>query len=180
MRRRASAAAAVALLLAFAPACGDDDGGSTDTTPYVELDGSPRHPDEEGVLLEVADDFATLTLDGDRTYDVAEDLQCFTTQDGATVPLLQRVGEYVQVGIEDDTVVWVASIADVVDGPESDVVYYVGEVVDLVDGALIFEDGTVLRVSAALDLPQPPDERARITATIDPNEHVVIAVEPAA
>jgi hypothetical protein len=180
MRPRASAAL-VALLLVLAPAaCGDDDGGSSDSTPYIELDGSPRHPDEEGVLVEVADDFSTLTLDGDRTYDVAEDLQCFATQDGATVPLLQRVGEYVQVGIEDDTVVWVASIADVVDGPESDVVYYVGDVVDLVDGALIFDDGTVLQVSAALDLPAPPDDRARITATIDPNQRVVTAVEPAA
>jgi hypothetical protein len=85
----------------------------------------------------------------------------------------------VHVGIEDGTVVWLASIADVVERAEGRVVYYVGDVVDLEDGALRFEDGTVLRVAPGYELPPPPDDGARITATIDPEQHAVVEVEPA-
>lgn len=176
MRRARSALLALLVLTA---ACGDDGGDAVDSTPYVELDGSPRPPDEVGVLVEVADDFSALTLDGGRTYEVADDLQCFATQDGSTVPLRQRVGEFVHLGIEGDTVVWLASIADVIDGPDADVVYYVGDVVDLVDGALVFDDGTVLRVADGYGLPDPPEDGARIRVTIDPEQRAVVAVEPA-
>jgi hypothetical protein len=93
------------------------------------------------------------------------------------VPLLQRVGEYVHVGLEGDTAVWVASIADVVDGPDDDVVYYVGVAIDVVDGSLVFEDGTVLKVSSSLDLPVPPAGGVRLAVTIDTDERVVVAVE---
>jgi hypothetical protein len=159
--------------------CGGDD-APADPTPYVELDGSPRHPDDAGVVTKVASDFSTITLDDERTYAVAKDLQCFATQDGTTLPLRQRVGGYVHVGLEGKTVVWVASISSVVDAPPAKpVVYYVGDVVDLVHDELIFRDGTVLAVAPSLDLPKPPKDAPRVTVTIDPETHLVIELRPA-
>jgi hypothetical protein len=175
--RRSAAGALLSLLLVVAPACGDGEADVADSTPYVELDGSPRHPDAEGILVAVDADFVDLTLDGDRTYKVAEDLQCFSTQDGATVPLLQRVGEYVHVGIEGDTVVWVASIADIVDLPDRDLVHYVGTAVDLIDGALVFADGTVLETDPKLDLPPPPKEGVRLSVTIDAAQRRIVEIK---
>jgi hypothetical protein len=164
--------------LAIAPllsACGGDDDGGDHV--YVQLDGSPRHPDAEGVVEKVAADFSTITLDGKRTYELARDLQCFATQNGATVPVRGTVGGYVQVGLRGDTVVWLASIADVVRVPNAEpVVYYVGEAIDLTDGALVFRDGTTIRLGPSLHIPAPPKQGAKVTVTIDPATHMAVDV----
>jgi hypothetical protein len=158
-------------------ACGGSSSTSTSTTKYVPLDGSARHPDAEGVLTEVAKDFSSLELDGHR-YSVAKDLQCFATQDGSTLPLLQRVGSYVQVGLHGSTVVWLANIANVVrrDG-QPDVVYYSGTVIRVTGASMVFKDGTVLRVVSSLHLPAPPKQGALVTVTIDPKQRAVVKVE---
>ena len=166
---------AVTLAL-LAAACGGDDDGGANGQKYVALDGSPRSADTEGVLTEVAADFSSLRLDG-KTYDVAKDLQCFATQDGSTLPLRQRVGSYVQVGLRGKKVVWLASIANVVRRPGDDpVVYYAGEAVALRGGELVFRDGTVLRVAPTLKLAAPPKRGVPVSATIDATRHVVIDV----
>jgi hypothetical protein len=169
---RSAAAAALALSLALVVgACGGGSPGRA--TEHVPLDGSPRRPDAEGVVTNVASDFSTLELDGHR-YTVAKDLQCFATQDGSTLPLLQRVGSYVQVGLQGSTVVWLANIANVVRrAGRPDVVYYSGTVFHVAVGTMIFRDGTVLRVAPSLHLPPPPPKGALVTVTIDPERHVV-------
>ena len=176
MRRRA----ALALLLTIslvAAACSGGSSKSASPTKYVPLDGSARHPDAQGVVTKVAKDFSTLELDGHR-YAVAKDLQCFATQDGSTLPLLQRVGSYVQVGLKGSKVVWLANIANVVRRPgQADVVYYSGTVIRVAGGTMIFRDGTVLPVVAALHLPTPPAKGALVTVTIDPRKREVVKVE---
>lgn len=176
MRSVLRIALALALAAPLLAGCGGDDAGSAHA--YVALDGSPRRPDAQGVVTKVAADFSTLELDG-TTYDVAKDLQCFSTQDGSTLPLRQRVGSYVHVGLRGKKVVWLASIANVVRAPGRDpVVYYVGEAIDLVRGSLVFRDGTVLDVAPSVDIAAPPKGGAVITVSIDPAKHAVVAVEP--
>jgi hypothetical protein len=172
--------AALALLLALVlvgGACGGDSSKSVGATKYVPLDGSARHPDAQGVVTKVAKDFSTLELDGHR-YAVAKDLQCFATQNGATLPLLQRVGSYVQVGLQGSKVVWLANIANVVRrAGQADVVYFSGTVIRLAGGSMIFRDGTVLPLTTSLHLPTPPAKGALVTVTIDPTQHEVVKVE---
>lgn len=176
MRRTAALALLLSLAL-VAGACGGGGTKSASTTKYVPLDGSARHPDEQGIVTKVAKDFSSLEVDGHR-YAVAKDLQCFATQDGSTLPLLQRVGSYVQVGLRGSKVVWLANIANVVRrAGQPDVVYYSGTVIRVANGTMVFRDGTVLRAIATLRLPPPPAKGALVTVTIDPKLHAVIKVE---
>jgi hypothetical protein len=64
----------------------------------------------------------------------------------AAISVLQRKGEYVQVGVDDGTIVWVAAIGAVVplDRPT---VFYQGTVERVTRGRVIFHDGTALRVA---------------------------------
>jgi hypothetical protein len=165
-------------LLAVLGACSNDDAAK----PAVTLDGSPRVPDVEGVVEKVADDFSSLTLDGDRTYVVSKTKgpQSFSTVDGATQPLRRWVGQYVQLGLGDDdkTVEWVAGIAAVVptaDGKKA--VYYSGELRQATGKRLEFADGTVLRL---VDGAEPPAkaEGKQVLATIDPDARVVVSLVP--
>src|SRR5688500_1864220 len=59
------------------------------------LDGRPRVPDVEGVVEQIS--LEKVTLDGGRSYGVRKDLQSFSTYDLAAVPMLQRLGQYVQL-----------------------------------------------------------------------------------
>ena len=175
--RRPAALALLLVLVLVGGSCGGDSSKSASTTKYVPLDGSARHPDAQGVVTKVAKDFSTLELDGHR-YSVAKDVQCFATQDGATLPLLQRVGSYVQVGLKGSKVVWLANIANVVRrAGQTDVVYYSGTVIDVADGSMIFRDGTVLPIVSSLHLPRPPKKGALVTVTIDPKRHAAVKVE---
>lgn len=124
-------------------ACGGGDGQG------VRLDGSPRYPDDEGVLTDL--DEHELSLDGERTYRVSPRLVAFSTFTQITEPPGLRRGQYVQVGLEDDRVVWMAGVAAVIELDGARSVFYEGEVAEVDERKrLVFRDGTVLRLSDEL------------------------------
>ena len=176
-RRRAVALLlAVLALVAFAGCGGDDE----DAPAGIALDGTPRVPDAEGVLVEIAEDFSTLTLDGDRTYEIPEDVQSFSTVDGSTQPLRRRLDQYVQLGLEGKTVRWVAGIAAVAEGPDgNDRVFYTGELRKVSGSRLEFADGTVFRLAdGASSTSLEEAEGSQVLVTIDPAQRAVVAVDP--
>ena len=162
MRRRL-AAVAVAVLIGGLGGCskGGDD--------RVVLDGSPRHPDVEGVVDAVTVD--QITLDGGREYKVSPELQSFSTYDLAASPLLSRKGQYVQLGLSGKTAQWMAGIGVVVRAPGADpVVFYNGELVETDGDEVVFRDGTVLSLAKGV---KPPVETGALRAEINPVTHKV-------
>ena len=146
------------------------------------LDGSPRLPDTEGVVEEIS--FDRITLDGGRSYAVRKDLQSFSTYDLAAVPMLHRLGQYVQLGLDGKKVAWMAGIGVVVRGAAPPVIYYNGVLVRLDDDRAIFRDGTVLRLADGVTSPVgrdvPPGGQVQlprlVRAEIDPALHRVRAL----
>ena len=164
MRLRLRRAAAVATIIAAlgAAACGGED------EPAIALDGSPRVPDAEGIVVEVSDD--EIVLDGDRKFEVSDDLLAFSTYTLEAIPLAQRKNQYVQVGLDGDTVEWLALIA----APLEDRVYYTGELEEIDGDQLIFADGTVLTLDGGV---KPPADSGQMRAVIDPKKRAVVAFE---
>ena len=124
------------------------------------LDGRPRIPDAEGVVEQIS--FERVTLDGGRSYGVRKDLQSFSTYDLAAVPMLHRLGQYVQVGLDGSKVAWMAGIGVVVrrsDAPP--VVYYNGVLVRREGIRAIFRDGTVLQLATGVAPPVGPATSTR-------------------
>jgi hypothetical protein len=157
---RAVAATAVLTLAAC--------GGSAD--PVVKLDGSPRTPDVEGIV--VAASASGITLDGDREYEVAKKLISFSTYNHEVVPLASTVGAYVQAGVKGSTIVWISKIGPVATDPSGHkTVQYQGDLVDVRPPRLIFRDGTVLRLADGLKPPADPE--GPTYAVIDADKHVV-------
>lgn len=133
------------------------------------LDGSPRTPDAEGVVEKIS--FEKITLDGNRTYPVGEDLASFSTYDLVATPMLHRKGQYVQLGLDGDEAVWMAGIGVVVRvSGRPPVVFYNGHLLRTEDGRAIFRDGTVLRLGRGV---RPPVRTGAVRAEIDPARHVV-------
>jgi len=136
------------------------------------LDGRPRPPDAEGLVVQVS--FERITLDGGRSYGVRKDLQSFSTYDLAAVPMRQRLGQYVQLGLSGQKVAWMAGIGVVVRRPDAPpVVYYNGVPVRREGSRLIFRDGTVLQLADGVTLPASP---GLVRAELDPALHTVRAV----
>lgn len=152
----------VALVLVLGGACGGGDDG-----PAIALDGSPRIPDDQGVVTEVSED--ELVLDGDRKFDVSGELLAFSTYTLEAIPLAQRQGQYVQVGLDGKTVEWLALIGE----PLEDRVYYTGKLEEVDGDQLTFSDGTVLTLGSGVEAPAP----GRVRAVIDPQKRVVVAFE---
>lgn len=149
-------------------------GGGDDAKPFA-LDGTPRHPDDEGIATSVT--LEQVTLDGERTYKLSKSLRSFSTYTLKLEPVLGREGHYVQVGLDDGEVIWLAGIALPVADADGDgtSVFYSGTLVERDGDTLIFEDGTVL--SAAKDLPKL--EPGKVTVRIDPRQRLVVPFEAA-
>jgi hypothetical protein len=135
------------------------------------LDGRPRIPDVEGVVEKIS--FDRITLDGGRSYWVRKDLQSFSTYDLAAVPMLYRLGQYVQLGLNGKKVAWLAGIGVVVRAGTPPVVYYNGVLLRLEGRRAIFRDGTVLQLAAGVTVPV---EQGLVRAELDPALHTVRAV----
>jgi hypothetical protein len=154
-----SGGAAVATAAVVLAACG----GGGAKAPALALDGSPRHPNAEGVVTEVATDH--LVLDGARRFSVATDLRCFSSSTLASVPLVGRKGTYVQVGAAGSVVHWLAAYGAVVQVPgQPAVAYHVGKLVGLASGKATFADGSVLSVAPGVTAPAGASQ---VRATID-------------
>lgn len=152
-------------------ACSGSDGSSTPTTA-VPLDGTPRYPDAEGVVIDIAADFSTLTLDGDRRYGIEKDVQSFSALDGSTQRLLGRKGQYVQVGLRDNKVRWIGGIGALIKvAGQPDVAYFTGNLVQVDKGKVVFEDGTVLTLAPHV---QVPGGAEHVRATINASSHLVV------
>ena len=134
------------------------------------LDGRPRPPDAEGVVEKIS--FGSVTLDGGRTFGVRKDLQSFSTYDLAAVPMLQRLGQYVQLGLDGKKVAWMAMIGGVVQGA-APVVYYNGVLVRVDGDRATFRDGTVLQLADGVT---SPVETGFVRAELDPALHRVRAL----
>lgn len=180
--RRLTVAAAVALLALGAAACSDDETGTDASSPatFVAVDGSPRTPDDAGVLTALDESFATLVLDGETVYDLSPAVQSFASLDGSTQPLKGRVGQYVHVGLDGDTVVWVAGLGAVVrlEGQAEQVVY-LGRIATVQADRLELQDGTVLRLADGVTIGAEPSPESPIAAvlTIDVATDRVVEVE---
>lgn len=169
VERRSGRALLLAVLFALGACAGGD--GQTAAGP-IPLDGTPRHPDVEGVVEAIADDFSTITLDGDRVYELSPALQSFSTIDASIQPVRRRLGQYVLAGLDGDRMVWIAGVSAVVEaGDAPRVAYYTGNLVEVVDDRAIFEDGTVLTVDDGISA---PDDATAVIVTIDAERHVVI------
>lgn len=167
------------LLCLFGAGCGDDGdgGGEASPTTFVSLDGRPRHPDVEGRLVSVAEDFSTLQLDGDREYEISPDLQSFSAADGSIQPLVRWKDQYVQIGLEDDTVVWLGGVSSVVEAPGSPAVAYVTGVAVEADGSeLVLRSGAVFRL--ADDVEAPKSFPVAVVLTIDVERAAVVEIAP--
>lgn len=148
-----------ALLLVGASACstGSDDGAS------VLLDGSPRHPDAEGVATVARAE--VIEVAGTR-YEVSPDLVVFSTHDLSLSPLVRWEGSYVQVGLDGDRVVWLAGVAGIITG-DRPVAEFSGQVRGVEGDEVILEGGTVVRLG--------PDVAAPEVGT-----HVLVQLDPIA
>jgi hypothetical protein len=154
--RRTALLLLVGLALVFS-ACGRDRGSER-----VPLDGSPRVPDAEGIVEAVSRE--KLTLAGGRTYRIGDELQSFSSQTMEAVPVRQRTGQFVHIGVDGERLVWIAAIGSVVPGDDP-VVYYTGKVTSVADGRVTFDDGTVLRLAKGVD---PAVTRGAAVAEIEP------------
>lgn len=161
---------AVALHLALAAVLalsGCSGGGE----PRDILDGKPRVPDDEGVATSLS--FDKIVLDGERTYSVSPDLIAFSTYTLELEPMLRRRGQYVQIGLDGDTMVWMAGVGAVLPVDGSLRAYYTGVLERIAGGRAQFRDGTVLAVDGDVETPELP---RLVQIEIDVEKHAVVAV----
>jgi len=155
--------AALAVIAVLLSACGSSG------APVVNLDGSPRTPSVEGVVVSVSS--TRLRLDAGRSYPVASDVISFSTYNRRAVPLAGAKGKYVHVGLRDGTVVWLGQIGVVqVEGAQPTVVYQ-GNLTRIAGRRMEFADGTVLRLDKGLT--PPGDVKGSTLVAIDPTRRVV-------
>ena len=138
----------------------------------LRLDGSARFPDDEGVATALT--HSSITLDGDRTYAVSPSLRAFSSATLELEPMLGRRGQYVQIGIDGDTMVWMAGVARVIEVEGQRSAFHSGTVDGVEDGRLVFEDGTTLAIGRGVDAPKPG---ARVTVRIDVADHRIDEIQ---
>lgn len=150
--------------MTLAGACG----GSSDAA--VKLDGSPREPDIEGIVVKASRE--GVTLEGGRSYSVSDKLMTFSTYNRKLVPLASMIGAYVQGGVDGKTIQWLSKIGPVIkDDKGHATAQYQGELVDVDGDRLVFEDGTVLRLQDGLEAPS--DALGPTYVVIDADQRVV-------
>lgn len=109
-------------------------------------------PDDAGIATALT--FEAITLDGERTYEVSEDLIAFDTYNLQLEPVLRRRGQYVHVGLEGSTMVWMAGISAVVPADDRVSAYYTGVLTEVEGRRAFFRDGTVLELSDDIHSPE--------------------------
>jgi hypothetical protein len=149
MTRRRGAAVLLAISIVSAACSGGGDGAPKGP---VALDGTPRRPDSGGVIERAERD--AVVIDGTR-YRVPDTLQAFSTNTLQPVPLVGRVGQYVQFANSGRTLDWIAVFGAAATIPgRGRVTFYTG-ILEKIDGDdLVFEDGTVLRAGPDVDVPK--------------------------
>lgn len=179
--RRSALTVALAVAVVAAGCSDEDDADRATPVTFVAVDGSPRGPDDAGVLTSLADDFSSLVLDGGTAYEVSPAVQSFASVDGSTQPLAGRVGQYVHVGLDDETVVWVAGLGAVVRlAGQPEEVLYLGRITAARGSTIELQDGTVLELADGVTVPGDASRDAPLAAvlTIDVASDRVVEVVP--
>lgn len=154
---------------AVGTSCSADSGSSP---ALVRLDGTARVPDDEGVATDLTRD--RITLDGKRTYRVSDELRAFSTYTRELEPMLGRKGQYVQVGLDGDEMVWMAGVARVVEVDGAPAVFYTGRFREELEGRFVFADGTTF--APAKSVPTP-GTRSEVTVRIDPRTRRIVEIQ---
>lgn len=156
MRRLASAG--MALVALFAACSGDD-----------SIVGRARIPTEQGVATDVT--LERIEIDDGRSYEIHPGVESFATRSHEPMPLLAWKGKYIHVGVEGNSVRWIAGIGLVTGKPA--IVRYSGIVESFDEGSnrATFEDGTVLEFADALG---PPNAGREIVVEIDVSRDRVV------
>jgi hypothetical protein len=165
--RRAIAVALLSCLLAGACSTGS----SSSSEPVVRLDGTARFPDDEGIATEL--DRRSITLDGKRTYRVSDQLRSFSTYTRELEPMLGRKGQYVQIGVIDGVMVWMAGVSRVIDVEGEPAAFYTGRFRQAAKGRFVFTDGTTFAPAKGV---RPPGTEAPVTVRIDPVSHRIVEI----
>lgn len=163
VRRLAGVVALVALMAAGCASRTDE--------PVVRLDGTARFPDDEGIATAL--DRNSITLDGSRRYKVSDQLRSFSTYTRELEPMIGRLGQYVQIGVVDDEMVWMAGVSRVVEIEGEPAVFYTGRFREVSKGRFVFTDGTTFAVGPGV--PTPGNERP-VTVRIDPTTHRIVEI----
>lgn len=160
-----TATVVVAALLAFA-SCSNSAAGR------VVLDGRPRVPDVEGVATRITT--TAITLDRRHSYPVdRKQFRSFSTVTLQLEPMLNREGQYVQLGVRHGQATWMAGIGAVL-ATQPATALYVGRLRLFQRDRMTFRDGTVLRVAKGVKV--PPSLHA-LRATIDVERHRVSGID---
>lgn len=165
--RRLAAALVLIIGLTSAVSCTTDNGADA----VVRLDGTARVPDDEGIATAL--DRNSITLDGKRTYKVSDDLRSFSTYTRELEPMIGRRGQYVQIGVDDDTMVWMGGVARIVEGDAGPSVFYTGRFREVMNGRFVFTDGTTFAPGPGVE---PPPPTGNVTVRIDPATHRIVEI----
>lgn len=169
MRRLIALVAAVVALSSSSIGCSRDPAA---TEPVVRLDGSARFPDDEGIATSL--DRRSITLDGERTYRVSDQLRSFSTYTRELEPMIGRRGQYVQIGVEDGVMIWMAGISRLVDVDGRPAAFYTGKFRGQERGRFVFTDGTTFAVGEGVARPR---RGVHVTATIDAETRRIVEIE---
>lgn len=147
-----------ALVFVGAAACGGSEKAA------VKLDGSPRVPDVQGVVAKAGRE--GIKLEGGRNFEVSPDLIAFSTYNRKPIQLAATIGDYVQLGVDNGEVKWLALIGVVMtDEKGHRTASYQGQLVRISGRRLDFKDGTVLTLAKGLTA--PADGLGLVYAAID-------------
>lgn len=161
----------VAVLLLTVAAAVAVAGCSSSTDDTLRLDGTARFPDDEGIATAL--DRNSITLDGERRYGVSDDLRSFSTYTRDIEPMIGRKGQYVQIGVRDGEMIWMAGVARVVDVDGEPAVFYTGRFREVERGRFVFTDGTTFAPGKGVDR---PGNRSEVTVRIDPRTRRIVEI----
>jgi hypothetical protein len=137
----------------------------------VELDGSARIPDDEGVATTLTHE--KITLDGERTYPVNRGLRSFSALTLEIEPMLTREGQYVQIGIRDGEMVWMGGVSAVTRDMKPPSAFFTGLLDRVEDRRLIFATGAVFQLQKGVE---PPEDAGHVAIQINVRTHEVVGI----
>lgn len=154
-------AAALLVVCLLTVACGPEE-------PASILDEGARFPDAAGVVTDIS--AQSVQLDDGSTYAISPEVESFTSKEHLVTALLRwKDGWYVHIGLEGDSVIWIAGIG--LARGDSGQVNYPGVFDRMERGHAIFADGTAFMADEGVE-PLPEDSEA--LAIVDVQRDVIV------
>ena len=136
--------------------------------PASILDEGTRFPDAAGVVTEIS--AQSVQLDDGTTYTISPEVESFTSKEHLVTALLRwKEGWYVHIGLEDDSVVWIAGIG--LARADSGQVNYPGVFERMERGHAVFADGTAFMADEGVEA---PTEGSEAVAVVDIERDVAV------